>query len=96
MDRINNFTTRLFAKRLVPASLKSMGKNQVRIDDLIFDLPMDKFTQKVYFPPLNKRLLLEQAVQVMFLHHWEDHLQSMQQTENNPQRTSSDKNRDQE
>jgi hypothetical protein len=43
LDQLNNFSTRLFQKRLVASSLRSMERNQDRIADFVMHLPINKF-----------------------------------------------------
>ncbi len=80
-DRFNNFTTRIFQRRVVTASLQSMDNNLPRIAEFIRKLKVEVFTRDVFYPPANKNVTLEQAVQVYFLFHWRQHLETMQQTE---------------
>jgi hypothetical protein len=77
VNQVNDFMARLFQRRVVAASLKGMEKQQAVIEAFISTLPIDQFTKQVYYPPQRKNLTIEQAVQVMFLHHWQDHLQTM-------------------
>jgi len=76
-DSLNNLTANLFRKRLVQASIDGMKKNQPRIAAFLMEIPVNKFTQRVFYPPQNKYLTVEQAVQTYFLFHWQDHLQTL-------------------
>jgi hypothetical protein len=81
LNRFNNLTARIFRNRVVETTIHGIQKNEKRIADFIMYLPMDKFTAQVYHPPTNKYLTAEQAVQMLFLYHWQLHLQTMREVE---------------
>lgn len=74
LQKINQITGRLFEHRIVSTSIQDIRRTEANITDLILNLPMDQFTKDVFHPALGKRLIIEQAVQAFFLHHWQDHL----------------------
>lgn len=76
LHRMNDFFARLFQKRVVETSCKSIVKNQERIHDLIINLPMDRFSRPVNVP-LAGQLTVEKALQYLFLFHWQHHLQEL-------------------
>lgn len=77
VNQMNQFMTRVFSKRLVPASLKSIDKNEERIADLIQTLPVSQFTKSVYSPQDNGYITVERALQRFFLFHWQEHLNTL-------------------
>lgn len=84
IGRINGLTTHLFRRRLVASSIKGAQKNEAHITRFILHLPMDHFTRPVFYWPQERRVNIEQAVQLFFLHYWRERLQQMQQMENLP------------
>jgi hypothetical protein len=80
-NRLNNFTARLFSKRIVPTTIEGIRKKETAIADFILQLPVNRFTREVYYPPYQKPLTVEQGVQALFLHHWQHHLQTMREVE---------------
>lgn len=91
LDRLNRFMARLFQNRLISATIRSAHNNEARIADLIMNLPIDQFTKSVYYCEQGKTIMIEQALQAFFLHHWRAHLHIMLEVENNLQATASDK-----
>lgn len=89
LDGFNNFLGRIFQKRIVKTSVEGIQRRQAALEDFILRLPIDKFTRQVYYPPTGKSLTVEQAVQTLFLHHWQDHLQTMMEVEGIQPRDSS-------
>lgn len=77
VNQWNDTMARVFQRRVVKTTVKGIQKQEKVLEDFIMNLPIDKFTAQVYYPPLNKYLTIEQALQVMFLHHWQNHLQTM-------------------
>ena len=77
IDRFNDTLAGIFRNRVVKASVNGIQDKQDKIAAFIVNLPVDKFTTQVYYPPMHKYLTVEQALQVCFLHHWQDHLQTM-------------------
>ncbi len=77
IDRFNDTMSGIFRQRVVNASLEGIQSKQDKLTDFILNLPVDKFTTQVYYPPLHRYLTVEQALQVLFLHHWQNHLQTM-------------------
>jgi hypothetical protein len=71
----------VFRNRVVETTIRGIQQNEKRIADFILHLPMDKFTAQVYHIPTNRYLTVEQALQALFLHHWQGHLQSMREVE---------------
>jgi hypothetical protein len=67
----------IFRQRVLKTTISGIQKKQDILTDFINNLPIDKFTTQVYYPPMRKYLTVEQAIQVLFLHHWQDHLQTM-------------------
>ncbi len=81
LDQFNDFTARMYQRRLVASSIRSAHNNEQRIASLILTLPIDRFTREIYYPPGSIYLTVEQALQQYFLFHWQDHLQEMQRSE---------------
>jgi len=77
----NDFFAKLFQKRLVRTSLKSIDKNESRIAKFLLNLPVSKFSIQIFDPPMNKFITLEQYIQERFLFHWQRHLNTMQRAE---------------
>jgi hypothetical protein len=77
VDRFNDTVSGIFRQRVLKTTISGIQKKQDILTDFINNLPIDKFTTQVYYPPMRKYLTVEQAIQVLFLHHWQDHLQTM-------------------
>lgn len=77
VDAFNDRMARVFQKRLVSTTIRGIEKKERALESFIMRLPLDKFSRQVFYPPLNRYLTIEQALQVLFLHHWQDHLQTM-------------------
>lgn len=77
IDGLNTTMSDVFKKRVLTTSLKSVPKNGERIAKFIQDLPLNRLSREVYQPKLGKYLTIEQALQSFFLHHWEEHLQTL-------------------
>lgn len=91
LDRLNRFMARIFQHRLISATARSTHNNQARIADLIMNLPIDQFTKPVYYCEQGRTIMIEQALQAFFLHHWRAHLHTMLEVENNLQAATRDK-----
>lgn len=74
IDRMNNFTARMFAQRTIENSWRATDKNIKRISDFVLYLPMDKFSKAIFYPPHNDYLTVEKALQQYFIGHWTYHL----------------------
>jgi hypothetical protein len=81
LDAFNDFTARIFQRRVVPTTIRGIQRSEDRIIDLILTLPLDRFTREIYYPPSASYLTIEQALQQLFLYHWQEHLQTMQRVE---------------
>ncbi len=81
LDRLNDFTARVFQRRLLTATLRGMRAHESRITDFILRLPIDRFSKQVCYPPADTYLTVERAIQAFFLFHWQEHLQVMQKIE---------------
>jgi len=81
LDSFNDFMSGVFKRRVVATTRKGVEKNEARLTDFILNLPMDKFTVQVYHPGLGRFITVEQALQSLFLFHWEDHLRLMREVE---------------
>jgi hypothetical protein len=77
VDTFNDRMARVFQKRVVTTTIRGMNKKEKALERFIMQLPLDKFSKPVFYPPQNRYLTTEQALQVLFLHHWQDHLQTM-------------------
>ncbi|MFN8375513.1 MAG: hypothetical protein U0694_21885 [Anaerolineae bacterium] len=80
-DRINDTAAQLFRQRLIETTVKDIQRSEKRITDFIMRLPISKFTCEVHHPDLDINMTVERAVQALFLHHWQAHLQTMRQVE---------------
>lgn len=81
VNQLNDFMARIYQRRLMEASLRGLERSQRRIEDFITHLPVDRFTVQVFHAPSNKYLTVEQALQVLFLYHWQEHLKTMREAE---------------
>ncbi len=90
VDGLNALMARVFRQRVVGSSVKGIDRRLRHLEDFILNLPLDKFTQQVYYPPKRKYLTVERAIQDMFLHHWQEHLETMLSVEGieDPRNTS--------
>lgn len=77
VDLFNNRMARVFQKRVIATTIRGIDKKQKVLESFIMRLPLDQFSKEVFYPPLNRYLTIEQALQVLFLHHWQNHLQTM-------------------
>jgi hypothetical protein len=80
-DRWNDFAARIFRQRIIETTVKDIQRNEKRITELILRLPISKFTCEIFHPDLEVNMTVERAVQSLFLHHWQGHLQTMRQVE---------------
>lgn len=81
MKQLDQFSARVFHKRLIPASLRSMERNEKRIGDFILQLPVSKFSTPVYSPIQGMYITVERAIQTFFLFHWRGHLQTIHEVD---------------
>lgn len=81
LNRMNDTMANVFSKRVMETSIKSVSKNEARIADFITHLPMNKFSKRVFNPAPQQFMTVEQAVQALFLHHWQGHLADMKATD---------------
>ncbi|MBC7871425.1 MAG: hypothetical protein H7Y09_11355 [Chitinophagaceae bacterium] len=81
LNRFNDSMARIYQKRIVSASLKSMNRNEKRIADFITHLPESQFSKSVFHPNKQQYMTVERAIQDLFLYHWGDHLRTMQEVE---------------
>lgn len=77
----NALSARIFRKRVISTTLRGLRADEKRIAGFIRRLPMDKFTRMVYDPTGDAYITVERAVQVCFLFHWQEHLQTLQKVE---------------
>ncbi|NDJ60849.1 MAG: DinB family protein [Chloroflexi bacterium] len=80
-NRVNNITTRVFQRRLLATTITEIKANEARIGEFILQVPLERFTRTFYYPPAEKQLTVEQALQVLFLFHWQEHRQTIERTE---------------
>ncbi|MDZ4766353.1 MAG: hypothetical protein SGI73_17565 [Chloroflexota bacterium] len=81
LNRFNGTTTRWFQKRVVATTIRQIESGEARIADFILRLPMDGFSRPLYYTAGETELTAERAVQAYFLHHWQEHLTTMQKVE---------------
>lgn len=74
VDRMNDFTARIFARRTIESAWRVTDKNIKRISDFVTYLPLDKCSKSVFYPPENDYLTVEKALQQYFIGHWVYHL----------------------
>ena len=77
VDMFNDRMARVFQKRVISTTIRGIEKKERGLESFIMRLPIDKFSKQVFYPPYNRYLTIEQALQVLFLHHWQNHLQTM-------------------
>jgi len=78
LNRINNNMARLFRQRRVTTTLDGIRKNEKRIANLIMRVPLDRFSKRIYYPPKDMYITVEQALQQLFLFHWQEHFATVQ------------------
>ncbi len=81
LNRFNDTMARIYQKRVVSASLKSMTRNEQRIAEFITHLPESQFSKSVFHPNKQEYMTVERAIQDLFLYHWYEHLRTMQAVE---------------
>lgn len=81
VNMMNDFTARLFQKRLIEASRKGTHKQLKNLEGFIMQLPMSRFSTPLYSPPAGQMTTVERALQDFFLFHWQTHLNEMRETE---------------
>jgi hypothetical protein len=80
-DQMNDAASRLFARRVLATTLRGIKANENRIADFILQTPVKGFSKRFYYPPINRYVTVEQALQVLFLHHWQQHLKTIEGAE---------------
>jgi len=81
VDRINNITSRMFHRRIVPVTIEGIRTKQEHIKTFVLQLPVSKFSKQIFDPVENKYTTVEKALQARFLHHWYDHLETIRTVE---------------
>ena len=81
MNSFNQTIAQVFRRRMVESTVRGIENGEKHIRTFILQLPVDRFTVQVFYPPINKYLTVEQAIQTFFLHHWQEHLRTMQKAE---------------
>lgn len=81
LNSFNDFTARLFQRRVVATTIRGLQRNEAHIIDFILTLPIERFTCQVYHPSSGGYLTVERAIQQYFLFHWQEHLQTLQRIE---------------
>jgi hypothetical protein len=74
---LNDRMAQVFQRRVVATTIRGIHQKEKALESFIMTMPLDKFSKQVFYPPNNRYLTVEQALQVFFLHHWQDHLQTM-------------------
>jgi hypothetical protein len=81
LNGLNDMMAAVYRRRVVETTVKGLRKQEAAITSFIMEMPIERYTVQVYYPPANRYLTIEQALQVMFLFHWEGHYQTMAQAE---------------
>lgn len=81
VNQVNDLMANIFRQRVVASTVRGIERKEAAIEKFIMTLPIDKFTKMVYYPPDGKTYTVEQALQVLFLYHWQHHLQTMRSVE---------------
>jgi hypothetical protein len=81
LHSFNEMMAGVYRNRLIAASRRGIEQREKALADFILSLPVDKFTVQVFYPAMNRYMTVEQAIQALFLHHWEEHLRTMRQAE---------------
>lgn len=81
LNRSNDLMARFYRKRMIGSSIKSMKKNSARIERLVRQLPVDRYSRLVFHPAQQQYITVERAIQDLFLHHWHGHLKTMREVE---------------
>ncbi len=81
VNQMNNALSQIYQRRLVETSVNGILKREKSLSEFILRLPVDKFTIQIYHAPSGKFLTVEQAVQYLFLYHWQEHLKTMREAE---------------
>jgi hypothetical protein len=77
LNGFNEAMANIFRRRVVETTVRGLENNESHITDFIMRLPLDKFSKRVFDPATQKTLTVEQALQKFFLHHWQEHLQTL-------------------
>lgn len=80
-NSFNNAMSQVFQNRVVETTVRGIQKKEQQIEKFVMSMPVERFTMQVYHPPMGKYLTVEQAIQALFLHHWEEHLRTMRGAE---------------
>jgi hypothetical protein len=78
---LNDSCARLFQRRLLATTLQGIQKQEARIVEMVTTLPLDRFSKRMYYPPLGTYLTIERGIQAYYLFHWHEHLTTMQKAE---------------
>ncbi len=81
LNGLNDAMAGIYRRRLVETTVKGIRQQEKAIASFIMELPIERYTVQVYYPPASRYLTVEQAVQALFLFHWEGHYQTMAQAE---------------
>ncbi|MEM6283840.1 MAG: hypothetical protein AAF787_16735 [Chloroflexota bacterium] len=70
-----------FQKRLVEVTVRGVRKQEQEIIEFVRTIPIDALSKDVPHPGKNDVYTVERAIQVFFIHHWEQQLMLMQQVD---------------
>lgn len=71
----------LARRRIVDVTIKGIRRKEVEICDFIRSVPLDVLSRDVLHPGKKEPYTVEQAMQVYFVHHWQEQLKQMQQAD---------------
>ncbi|MEL6148323.1 MAG: hypothetical protein AAFV33_11585 [Chloroflexota bacterium] len=70
-----------FQKRLVEVTMRGVRKQEQEIIEFVRTVPLDALSKDVPHPGKKDVYTVERAIQVFFIHHWEQQLMLMQQVD---------------
>jgi hypothetical protein len=78
---IDSLISSLTRRRLVDVTIKGIREKEAEICEFIRSVPIDSLSNDVLHPGKKDPYTVEQALQVYFVHYWQDQIQRMQQTD---------------
>lgn len=76
-NAINDLNALLMQRRVVETTVREIRLHEPRVVDFIMTLPLDRFSRPVYHPQTGSSVTIERALQLYFLFHWQEHLDTL-------------------